>query len=250
MRLLLLTVASFGAGLVDSIVGGGGLILVPALLAGFPDTPTARVFGTNKSAAIWGTALATGRYARRVTLEWRALLPAAVVALAASFAGAWTLTRVSSDVLRPAMPFVLVVLLAYTLLRKNLGTEHAPLHVGFPLTAVACAIGAVVGFYDGFLGPGTGSFFVFAFVRFAGFDFLHASAIGKLLNVSTNLAALALFAGTGNIMWTYGVPLAVANIGGSIVGTGIALRNGAPLVRKVFVVVVAALIAKTALDAW
>lgn len=250
MRLLLLCVASFAAGLVDAIVGGGGLILVPAMLAGFPEVRTARVFGTNKSAAVWGTALATTRYVRRVALDWRALLPAAGVALAASFCGAWTLTRVSSSVVRPVMPFVLVILLVYTLARKHLGVDHAPRHTGRRLTGVACAIAAVVGFYDGFLGPGTGSFFVFAFVRFAGFDFLHASAIGKLLNVATNVAALVLFARTGNIMWAYALPLAAANVAGSVVGTGVALRNGAPLVRRVFVVVVAALIVKTAVDAW
>jgi len=242
--------ASLFAGLVDAIVGGGGLILVPALFGLFPQAAPATLFGTNKGAAVWGTAWATWRYARRVDLPWRSLAAAAVAAGAGSFVGAWTVTQVPADGLRRALPFVLAVLLVYTLTKKELGRHHRPRHEGLAEAARACAIGAGIGFYDGFFGPGTGSFFVFLFVRVLGYDFLHASASAKLLNTATNLAALGAFAWTGHVWWPLALVMAVANILGSLLGTHLALRHGAGFVRGAFIVVVAALIAKTAHDAF
>lgn len=249
-ELLVVTVASLFAGLVDAIVGGGGLILVPALFSVFPSAPPASLFGTNKAAAVWGTAWATVQYSRRVSLAWGSLLPAAVAALLGGFAGAWTVTHVPADGLRRALPVVLAAVLVYTLMRKDLGREHRPrLSAGRELV-VAVAIGALVGFYDGFFGPGTGSFFVFLFVRLLGYDFLHASASAKLLNTATNLAALAAFSWTGHVWWQVAAVMAVANVAGSLIGTRLALKHGAGFVRSVFIAVVGALIAKTAYDAF
>lgn len=170
----LLILASLFAGFVDAIVGGGGLVLVPALFAAYPNAAPATLFGTNKGAAVWGTAWATWQYARRVKLPWNALLPAAVVALVGSGAGAWSVTLIDASGLRRALPVVLLAVLVYTLLRKDLGRTHAPRHQGRRQAVLASLIGAVIGFYDGFFGPstGTGSFFVFLFVRLLGFDFL------------------------------------------------------------------------------
>lgn len=250
MEFLVVTLASLLAGFVDSIVGGGGLILVPALFATFPQAAPATLFGTNKGASVWGTSIATVQYARQVQMPWQALAPAAAVCFAASMGGAWLVTVVSAEYLRKALPLVLALVLLYTLAKKELGRAHAPRFHGRQEVLVACAIATVIGFYDGFFGPGTGSFFVFLLVRVLGYDFLHASAGAKLLNTASNLAAIALFAYKGHVWWHFVVAMAVANMLGSVAGTHLALKHGAGFVRGVFIVVVSALIAKTSWDAF
>ena len=250
MELLFVSLASLLAGLIDAIVGGGGLILVPALFAGFPQAAPATLFGTNKSASIWGTAFATWQYSRRVQLDWQSLLPTALIGLVGSLLGAWMVTLVDATMFRRALPVVLVLLLAYTLARKELGREHAPLHQGWALAWRLLCIGGLIGWYDGFFGPGTGSFLVFAFVRVLGYDFLHASASAKLVNTATNFAALVLFAIQGHVWWHLAVAMALSNVVGSLIGTRLALRHGAGFVRQVFILVVLALIAKTTWDTW
>ena len=138
--------------------------------------------------------MATWQYSRRVEMRWAALLPAAAAGFAGAFAGAWTVTALSPDFLRKVLPLVLLAVLAYTLAKKDLGRHHAP-----PLQRQCRGVGGQPGgpghwFYDGFFGPGTGSFFVFLFVRLLGYDFLNASASAKLLNCATNIAAISLFA--------------------------------------------------------
>jgi len=250
MELLIVAAASLLAGLVDSIVGGGGLILAPALFATYPAAAPATLFGTNKSGAVWGTGIAAWQYNRRARLRWPVMLPAAAVALAGAFLGAWAVTRIDPGFLRRLLPVVLLAVLLYTLARKDLGRTHAPRHAPGRETLLACAIALAVGCYDGFFGPGTGSFFIFLFVRVLGYDFLNASASAKLLNVSTNLAALALFAATGHVWWRIGLVIAAANVAGSLIGSRLALRHGAGFVRGVFIAVVAALIVKTGYDAF
>lgn len=250
MDLIIVSLASLLAGFVDAIVGGGGLILVPALFATFPTTHPATLFGINKSASVWGTAIATRQYAQRVQMRWAALLPAALAGFLGSLAGAWAVTVLSPGFLRRALPFVLLAVLLYTLAKKQLGHTHAPRLAGRAEAAAACGIGLVLGFYDGFFGPGTGSFFVFLFVRWLGYDFLNASASAKLLNTATNLAALLLFALKGHVWWHFALPLALANVLGSVVGTRLALKHGTGFVRGVFILVVSALILKTGYDAF
>ncbi|MDC6167120.1 TSUP family transporter [Paucibacter sp. XJ19-41] len=250
LELVTVALASLLAGFVDAVVGGGGLVLVPALFSVFPSAAPATLFGTNKGGAIWGTAWATAQFARRVTLPWHALLPAAGAALLGSFAGAWSVTLVDPSGLRKALPLILLAVLIYTLAKKDLGREHAPRHSGATEAWLASAIGLVIGFYDGFFGPGTGSFFVFLFVRFLGFDFLHASASAKLLNTATNASALLLFAMKGHVWWHIAAVMAVTNVLGSLLGTRMALKHGAGFVRGMFVVVVSALILKTGWDAF
>ena len=250
MELLIVSIASLAAGFVDAIVGGGGLVLVPTLFAVFPTTHPATLFGVNKGASVWGTAVATVQYARSVDLRWPVLLPAAAVGFAGALAGAWLVTVVSPGFLRQALPFVLLLVLIYTLAKKKMGTHHTPRFSGHAETAAACCIGLGLGFYDGFFGPGTGSFFVFLFVRWLGYDFLNASASAKLLNTATNLAALALFTYKGHVWWHFALPMAVANVAGSLLGTRLALKHGAGFVRVVFIGVVSALILKTGFDAF
>lgn len=250
MELLFVSLASLLAGFVDSIVGGGGLILVPALFATFPAAHPATLFGTNKGASVWGTAFATWQYSRRVEMRWGALLPAAGAGFVAAFAGAWLVTVVSPAYLRRLLPLVLLAVLIYTVLKKDLGRTHAPRLSGSQEALVAAAIGAVVGFYDGFFGPGTGSFLVFLFVRLLGYDFLSASASAKLVNTATNVAALMLFVVKGHIWWHFVVAMALANVLGSLLGTRMALKHGTGFVRAVFMLVVSALILKTSYDAF
>ena len=250
MELLIVTAASLLAGFVDAIVGGGGLILLPALFAVFPTAQPATLFGTNKAASIWGTATAAAQYARRVDMRWQTVLPAAGVAFMGSLAGAWLVTVVSSSYLRKSLPLVLLAVLAYTLVKKDMGHLHAPRFAGRKEIAVACSIGLVLGFYDGFFGPGTGSFFVFLFVRWLGYDFLNASASAKLLNTATNLAAIGFFAWKGHVWWHFVVAMALANVVGSVLGTRLALKHGSGFVRVVFIAVVSVLILKTGFDAY
>jgi uncharacterized membrane protein YfcA len=250
MELLIVSLASLLAGFVDAIVGGGGLVLVPALFATFPQTHPATLFGNNKGASVWGTAFATWQYSQRVQMRWGVLLPAALAGFAASFGGAWLVTVVSPEYLRRALPLVLLAVLLYTLARKDLGRQHAPRLQGQTEALVAAGIGSLVGFYDGFFGPGTGSFLVFLFVRVLGYDFLNASASAKLVNTATNLAALILFAAKGHVWWHVALTMAVANVLGSLLGTRMALKHGAGFVRAMFIVVVSALICKTGYDAF
>ena len=223
---------------------------MPALFAVYPSAAPATLFGTNKSASVWGTSIATVQYSRRVQMRWAVLGPAAGAALVGSFLGAWAVTLIDPGFLRRALPLILLAVLLYTLARKDLGRTHAPRHTRGRETLLACLIGAVIGWYDGFFGPGTGSFFIFLFVRLLGYDFLNASASAKLLNVATNLSALALFAFKGHVWWKIGLVMAVANVLGSLIGTRLALKHGAGFVRGVFIVVVGALILKTGYDAF
>jgi uncharacterized membrane protein YfcA len=250
MEWILITTASLFAGFVDSIVGGGGLVLIPVLFSAFPGAPAATLFGTNKSASVWGTAAATAQFSRRVSMRWPALLPAAGFAFAGALCGAWLLTLVPGEFLRKLLPFILLALLLYTLARKDLGQHHTPHFAARAELAVLCAVGFVIGLYDGFFGPGTGSFFIFALVRILGYDFLNASASAKLLNTTTNLGGLLLLALKGHVWWHYGLVMAVANVAGSLLGARVALKYGAGFVRKVFMAVVSALILKTAHDAF
>jgi len=250
MEWIFITLASLLAGFVDAIVGGGGLVMVPALFAAFPSAPPATLLGTNKAASIWGTAMATWQYSRRVQIRWRAMLPAAVAGFGGSFAGAWAVTVMSADFLRRLLPLVLLAVLAYTLAKKDLGRHHTPRFAGTAEAVAACLVGVLVGFYDGFFGPGAGSFFVFLFVRLLGYDFLNASASAKLLNCATNFAALTLFAAKGHVWWHYAVTLAVANVAGSLLGTHLALKHGTGFVRGIFILVVGTLILKTGYDAF
>jgi uncharacterized membrane protein YfcA len=250
MEILIVSLASLMAGLVDAIVGGGGLILVPALFAFFPQAAPATLFGTNKSASIWGTAFASYQYSQKVQLKGSSLWPAALAGLAGSLVGAWTVTHIDPGFLRKVLPALLALLLLYTLARKDLGRVHAPRWAAHHEAWLAAGIGLVIGFYDGFFGPGTGSFLVFAFVRLLGYDFLNASAAAKLVNTATNFSALVLFALKGHVWWHLAVAMALANVAGSLMGTRLALKHGAGFVRVAFMVVVLALIAKTSYDAF
>jgi uncharacterized protein len=248
--LLLIVAAAFGAGLVDAMVGGGGLIQLPALLTAYPATAPPILLGTNKFASIFGTGTAVARFARGVRVPWRMLLPLAPVVFLGALGGARVAALVPSAVFRPLVPVMLAVVLVYVLWRKNLGAEHAPIILTkVRVMAAAAALGAV-GFYDGFFGPGTGSFFMFLLVRLYGFDFLHSAASARVLNVATNAGALLYFGTQLDLLWLVAVLMAVANVSGAVIGSGLALKHGSGFVRRIFIGVVVILIARTGWDAY
>lgn len=250
MDLWLVVVAAFLAGVMDAMVGGGGLVTVPALLSTYPSLPPALLLGTNKCSSVFGTAVAAMRYAQRVTLDWAWLLPAALMAFAGSWLGAWTLTSIDPDFLRKLLPLILLFVLLYTLMHRQFGMLHSPRRTPQTRLLLAMEIGGLIGWYDGFFGPGTGSFFIFLLIRLLGVDFLHASASSKVLNAASNLAALLLLALTGHVWWQVGLAMAAANVAGSLLGTALALKHGAVLVRRVFIVMVILLIIKAGWQAY
>ena len=245
----LLGCAAFLAGLVDAVVGGGGLIQIPVLFSVFPKEVPATLLGTSKLAGIFGTGAAAVNYARRVRVAWSATAPAAMAAFLLSFAGAYTVTRVPADFVRTLLPVILLFVAVYTFRKKDFGSVHAPVHSGMAERYAAIGMGAAIGFYDGFFGPGTGSFLIFLFVRFFGFDFLSASAAAKVVNVACNLSALMWFGYSGHLLWQLGLLMAVCQVAGSLVGTKLAIKHGSQFVRKLFLAVVTLLIFKTGYDA-
>lgn len=247
-EIMALLFAALMAGAVDAVVGGGGLIQIPALFVAYPGESAATLFGTNKCASVVGTANATWRYARQVIMPWRTILPAALAAFVFSYLGAAAVAWLPKDVIRPLILFLLIVAAAYTLKRKDFGLSHRPAHTGYRELAYAVLLGGVIGFYDGFFGPGTGSFLIFLFVRFFGFDFLHASAGAKVVNVATNLAALGYFLPHGHVLLVLAVAMALANVSGSMLGTRLALKHGSGFIRQLFLIMVAVLIVKFSWD--
>jgi uncharacterized protein len=242
--------AAFSAGFIDAIVGGGGLVQVPALLAAYPAEAPALLLGTNKLGSICGTASAVLRYMRVVRLPWRVLLPACVVAFLAALAGAGLVSAVSPVLFRPLVPIMLTVVLIYVLWHKDLGARHAPVVFSRRRSYVALAAVSGIGLYDGFFGPGTGSFLMLLFIRLYGFDFLHASVGARTINVASNAGALVFFGIHRDIHWALGIALGACNAIGSVLGAHTAIKRGSKFVRIVFICIVVALIAKTGANAW
>lgn len=245
---LALGLAALFAGFVDSIVGGGGLIQLPALFSAYPTTAPATLFGTNKVASIVGTSTAAYQYSRRVRIPWRVAAPGAAAALVGAWYGAKAVAYLDPAILRPLILVLLVLVAVYTFVRKDLGAVSKEPEHGARSVVVALTIGGGIGFYDGFFGPGTGSFLIFLFIRVLGMDFLRASVSAKILNVATNLAAISFFAGNVELMWKLGLTMALCNLIGSVLGSRMALKHGTGFVRRMFLAVVSVLIAKLAYD--
>jgi hypothetical protein len=248
--LMLLVGSAFLAGLLDAMVGGGGLVLVPALFSALPAATSATLFGTNKLSGIFGTVMAARAYAEKYPVDWALVLPASFAALIFAFIGAWAITNFPPALVRQLLPFMLLLVAIYVFRRKNFGIVYEPIVRGRQKIFFAIVVGGAMGFYDGFFGPGTGSFLIFLFVHYFGLDFLRASAAAKIVNVACNLSALAWFIPSGKPLWLLAGVMAVSNIAGSALGARLALREGAGFVRRIFLWVVLVLIVKTAWDAF
>jgi hypothetical protein len=247
--LVLVLLAGLAAGFVDAVVGGGGLLQLPALLL-VPGISPVEALATNKLGGVFGTTTSAVTFYRRVHPDLRTALPMAGLALVASFAGASVASLLPAAVFKPIIVLALVAIALWTLLRPALGAETALRHAGRRHHGVAAVVGAVIGFYDGILGPGTGSFLVFAMISFLGYDFLSASAKAKIVNCATNLGALLFFVPNGYVLWGLGLLLAAANVLGGYVGARTATARGSRFIRIAFLVVVTALIARLGWDVW
>jgi hypothetical protein len=244
-----LAAAAFCAGVVDAVIGGGGMLQIPALFAFMPGVAPPPLLGTNKLASAIGTTGAAIQYARSVATPWRTVVPCMAVAFAASLAGAYAVTLIPAEPLKKALPFILAALLAYSW-ASGTGRQHAPTRSPSKATLIASSGSGVIGFYDGFLGAGTGAFYKLLFVRGLGFSFLNAAAPAKFTNVASNVGAVVAFAATGYIFWALGLFMAAANFLGGQVGARLALRYGNDFIRRAFYVLVSLLIAKTFTDAY
>jgi uncharacterized protein len=249
LTLALLILAAFAAGWVDAVVGGGGLIQLPALLIGLPDsTPPATILGTNKISSVWGTATSSVTYAVKVRPDWRTIVPLVVASAVGSALGAQLARFLPREYFTPIVLVALVVVGTYTWRRPELGLTSQRKHDGRAHYGRTAAIGLGVGAYDGFLGPGTGSFFVILLVGVLGYAFLEASAKAKIANLVTNLSAIAVFAASGSILWVLGLVMGAANLLGGLLGSRTAISRGNAFIRKVFLVVLLGLIVRLAYD--
>lgn len=248
MEILLLTIFAFMAGFIDSVVGGGGLIQLPAFFIFFPGLPVSTIYGTNKFAAFSGTSVAAFRYVKNTRIPWNAVLPALITAFIFSILGASIVNMLNKEVIKPIVFGLLIAVAIYTFAKKEFGLHHVPKLDKNKTLMYSLLTGAALGFYDGFFGPGTGSFLIVIFISVFGFNFLIGSASAKLVNCATNISALAFFIYTGHIRYDIAIPIAISNMAGSWIGARLALKKGSGFVRVLFLVIVTGMILKFGYD--
>ena len=241
---LFLLVASFFAGFIDSIAGGGGLIQLPALLIGLPKSETAEVLGTNKLSAVFGTTTAAALYRKQIKPDPKILIAMGLPAFLGSAGGAVLASKIPTSSMRPMVLVLLIIVAVYTWFKPDLGKLENLRHLPKRRVQIAAIAGVVIGFYDGIFGPGTGSFLMLILVASLGYAFITASAIAKVVNVATNVGAIMVFGINGAVLWQIGIILGIANITGAVIGARLAIKGGSTLVRKVFLLVTVALIVK------
>ena len=242
--LLMLFAAGLGAGFIDSIAGGGGLISVPALLA--VGLPPQIALGTNKMQSVWGTLLAVCRYARAGFVDLRSMRLVIVVTFVASLMGTWTLTQVSNAVLKQLVPWLLLGIAVYALVSPRFGTQ--PVRARLSPAIFAWIAGTVLGFYDGFFGPGTGSFWTVACLSLLGLELTRATGYTKVVNLTSNVASCLVFATAGSVRYDVAVVMVAGQLIGARLGSGLVIKHGAPLIRLFFLAVVFALVVKLLWD--
>ena len=241
---LFLLAASFFAGFIDSIAGGGGLIQLPALLIGLPKSETAEVLGTNKLSAVFGTTTAAALYRKQIKPDAKILIAMGLPAFLGSAGGAVLASKIPTSSMRPMVLVLLIIVAVYTWFKPDLGKFENLRHLPKRRVQIAAIAGVVIGFYDGIFGPGTGSFLMLILVASLGYAFITASAIAKVVNVATNVGAIMVFGINGAVFWQIGIILGIANITGAVIGARLAIKGGSTLVRKVFLLVTVALIVK------
>lgn len=247
--LLALCCFAFLAGFVDAMVGGGGLIQLPALFILQPHLSLVQTLATNRTANFTGTVVAAIRYIKRTNIDWQHLAPAIVTGFTGAFSGALLISYVHKEQFMPFIVCILALVLLYTIFKKELGLHRIEKNLSRKQHFVyALLTGLIIGLYDGVIGPGTGSFLIFAFIMLFGYDFLHASANAKIINCVTNIASLVFFISSGAVVWAKALPMALANMAGSYAGSQLALKKGSAFVRVFFILVVTVLIIKLTYD--
>lgn len=247
---LLLLLSAFIAGFIDSAVGGGGMITIPTLFTVLPTVSVSTILGTNKSSAIGGTIIAAFQYTKKIPINWGLLIPTMTVAGCAAICGGWVVQYIPINLFKQFLPPVLLGLLMYTLINKTLGQNTYAVNIdpGIPWKGILW--GGLIGLYDGVFGPGTGSFLALLWIKAYGFDFIHATAHAKWVNLATNLGSIIWFAGHGQIYWQVSLMMTIFNMMGAFAGSTITVKYGNTFVRKFFIGIVTALIIKTAYDAY
>jgi uncharacterized membrane protein YfcA len=235
-------IAGFAAGFIDAVVGGGGLITTPTLIFALPGVPLPAILATTKAASCAGTVAAAWQYLRRVAVDPRVVVPAAAAALMAAWCGARLVTALDTRIAKPLILAVLVGVAGYTWANPALGSRTGPAMAGRWRPWAGLALGAGLGFYDGFLGPGTGTFLILALVLGFGRDFLTASAAAKVINAASNLGALLWFVPEGSVLWSLALPMAMCNLLGGVIGSRAAMARGNPWIRRIYLLVASALI--------
>lgn len=247
MELYILCAFAFLAGFIDSIVGGGGLVQVPAFFVLYPQLSVPNVIGTNRLASAVGTSVAAWNYSRSVSIPWKTVLWAAVAASICSYLGATVQSMMPASMMKPLMLFLIIIIAIYTYTKKDFGHREdarAPEQLGW----YAAAVGGVLGFYNGLVGPGTGTMLVFGFVSVVGYSFLRASAIAKVINVVADVSSLVYFFMHKYVLFHIAFPMMACNVAGSYLGSRMAVLRGNTFIRKVFLVVVGGIILRFAYD--
>lgn len=247
-HILLLCVAAFAAGFIDAIVGGGGLVQTPAALVLLNTYPVVNAIASIKIPSFSGTLFAALQYLKKVKINYTLTVVMCVVAFFSSFAGSELLSVVNNDFIKPVLLFVVIGVALYTYIKKDFGQHEAKDHPPKKELWYAVAISLIVGFYDGFIGPGAGSFLILAFISLLGYDFLHASAQAKLVNLATNLGSIVLFTIKGKIIWIVALPMAVCNALGGMLGARLAIAKGNKFIRILFLFIVTATLLRLAYD--
>ena len=235
---ILLCIAAFFAGFVDAIVGGGGLIQTPVAMILMPNLAVSSIIATLKIPSFSGTLLAANQYLKKVQMNWKLLLSMAIIAFCTAFLGSNLLTLVRNDFMKPLLFVVLILIAIYTFVKKDFGI-HQDKDLSPKMVFLRAGLMSLfIGFYDGFIGPGTGSFLVLGFVAILGFDFLHASANAKMVNLATNFGSICLFILKQKIIWAIAIPMAICNAFGGWLGAKIAIKKGNAFIRIFFLLVV------------
>lgn len=247
-EIIILCTAALAAGFIDSIIGGGGLIQTPVTLVTLQQYPVATLLGTTKIPSISGTSIAAIQYSLKVKIKWRLMLLMCSIALTAAFAGSKLVSITSNSFMKPVIFCMLVIVAVYTYTKKDFGMAADKDHGSKKEILYGAVFALIIGFYDGFIGPGAGSFMILFFISILGFDFLKASAHSKLVNVSTNLGSILFFSLHGHILFHYAIPMAVCNFAGSFLGSRLAILKGNRFIRVFFLFVIAATILRFGYD--
>ena len=240
----LLFFAGLSAGFIDAIAGGGGLIAVPALL--WAGLPPQMALGTNKMQSTWGTLMAVRKYAKAGLVSWEQVRLTMGITFVSAMLGAWVVMLISNEVLKKIVPWMLLGIAVYVLLSPGLGRTAAKSRLR--LGVFACLAGSVFGFYDGFFGPGTGTFWTLACISLLGLELTRATAFTKVVNLASNLASLIIFVVGGRVNYEIAAVMIAGQLIGGRLGAGMAIRHGAPFIRIIFIAVVLAMVAKLLWD--
>jgi uncharacterized membrane protein YfcA len=247
-QIIILCIAAFAAGFIDAIVGGGGLIQTPATLITLPQYPVATLLGTTKIPSFLGTSMAAMQFARIIQLKWKLLALMCSIAGVAAYAGSKTVSIVHNDFMKPVIFIMLLFVAVYTYSKKDFGTATAKDHTPKKEWLYGGLFAVVIGFYDGFIGPGAGSFLVLFFISGLGFDFLKASAHAKFVNLATNMGSILFFGRSGHILFQYAIPMAIFNFMGSLLGARLAILKGNKFIRIFFLIVITGTIIRFGYD--